>query len=164
MLPCKVVQTKGPRRSHLTHTHTPHPCWQGPEPRGQGPSTPHRRQGQQKGREDTAQGSGAQCPAGSRRLGTRVTAQAQPPGIGTASQHCAGLWACGRPGYRAPGQASGTTEKGALGRAAWKSHTGREHGAWLQRWCTAAGKEQPSEGLVSEALTFASVSGSFFHL
>lgn len=45
----------------------------------------------------------------------------------TASWHWAGLWACGRPGDRAPSQVSGTAEKGALGWAVQKSHTHTRH-------------------------------------
>ena len=174
VLPCKVGQRprlEGPRWSR--HTHTPHPCRHGPEPRGQGPSTPHRRQGQQEGREDTARGSGAQCLAGSTRLRTRVTAKDSLLALGRA----VGLWAT-----RGQGPQPGLGDRGeggfGMGSAevthAHQAHTTHTHahqthtrggstGPWLQQPSQQQGKRSRPEGLVSEALTFASVSGSFFH-
>ena len=167
-------ETQARRTSVVTsHTHSP-PLPAGSRAKGPRPVHAPQMAGPAGGEEDTARGSGAQCLAGSTRLRTRVTAKAQPPGTG---QGCGPV---GNQGTGPPARPRGPRRRGLWDRQreshtrtpgthhththAYQAHTrGWSTRPRLQQWSTTAGKEQPPEGLVSEALTFASVSGSFFH-
>ena len=93
VLPCKVGQRprlEGPHWSCLTHTHA-RPCRQGPEPRGQSPSTPH--DGRASRRAGRTQ---LEAPVPSARLAALDSELESRKG--TASLHRAGPQACGWPG------------------------------------------------------------------
>lgn len=109
VLPCKVGQRprlKGPHWSRHTHTHThTRPCREGPEPRGQGPPTPH--DGRASRRAGRTQ---LEAPVPSAQLAALDSDLESWKG--TASLHWAGPRACGRPGIGPPARRRGPWRRG----------------------------------------------------
>lgn len=182
VLPCKVGQRPrlvGPHWSRHTHDTPPHarPCRQGPEPKGQGPSTPHNgRASRRAGRTQL------EAPVPSARLAPLDSELKSRKG--TASLHWAGPRACGRPGIGPRARPQGPWRRGVWdGQGGSHAHTpapathtcmhahqahatrtGREQRASAETTVSNGRGSSCPEGLVPEALTSASVSGSFPHL